>query len=599
MRRPSVPLALLLACFVALHVFYNAAIPLGEGPDEPGHFAYTTFLAREGRLPVQQANPAASDVPGEGHQPPLAYLLATPALLWLSPEQPQIALRSNPDFVWNGGSSPAAFIRGSREYWPWQGTTLAWHIARAVSGLWGLLALVFTFLAGRRLAPDRESPLPLLAAALVAFNPQFLFTTALVSNDALLAALGAALLWLCVRPPLSLAAYVSLGLVFGAALLTKQSALLLGPLLLWAGWRTSAGNMGRFARATLVWGCTALLVAGWWYWRNWQLYGDIFGLAVFRAEFATQPFSWRDPVAWWGALGQLFTSFWARFGWLSLRPPGWMLVVYALIAVVALVGLLRPLVASRSMLIAQGRRLPVTSFMQSPWFAALLVCAMASVWTLAFALTAGLVAWQGRMLFPAIGAIALLLGKGLCHAKRMLWPLQIALFTLALLMPLVVIAPAYQWRVLPPGVAQATVGMPTYARFARSWQQGVELRGWHLGGTQRPATDLSVVFTWHALEPVPTNWTVFVHLLDANEQVVAESNSIPQAGQHPMPLWTAGDWVADEHTLPLPAALPPGSYRLRVGLYRADDDDQERAAAWAADGLRLGDTAELGVVEIK
>ena len=50
---------------------------------------------------------------------------------------------------------------------------------------------------------------------------------------------------------------------------------------------------------------------------------------------------------------------------------------------------------------------------RSPWVAPWLMVGMAFAWTLAFAGTAGLVAWQGRMLFPAIGAISVLLALGL------------------------------------------------------------------------------------------------------------------------------------------------------------------------------------------
>ncbi|MBC8074631.1 MAG: hypothetical protein H7Y32_01025, partial [Chloroflexales bacterium] len=71
----ALPLWLMLGCFLALSLVYNAVVPLGEGPDEGGHFDYVLFLARAGRLPVQARTPEQqSDVPGEGHQPPLAYL---------------------------------------------------------------------------------------------------------------------------------------------------------------------------------------------------------------------------------------------------------------------------------------------------------------------------------------------------------------------------------------------------------------------------------------------------------------------------------------------------------------------------------------------
>ncbi len=399
-QRENRSLALLIILFLILCGMYNANIPLGEGPDEPGHLAYVLFLAREWRLPVQRTAPAQSDVPGEGHQPPLAYLLAAPAVAWMSAADRQIILTPNRTFVWKGGDQPAAFMRGSREYWPWQGSTLVWHLARAVSALCGVATVVWTYLAARILWPCRQSA-PLMAAALVAFNPQFLFICALVSNDPLLSALSAAILWRCLalaRTP-AWPGFVLCGLLFGLALLTKQSALLLGPLLLWVGWRAACGTWLRFVRYTLAWTLTATLVAGWWYLRNGYLYGDIFGAAMFSAEFAGQPFAWDNLAAWAGAMGQLFGSFWACFGWMSVVPPAWTIWIYGILSGLACLGWL-----------FRRNREPGTGAL---WVGPLILLAMACAWTLSFAAAAGLVAWQGRMLFPAISAVGILLAGGI------------------------------------------------------------------------------------------------------------------------------------------------------------------------------------------
>jgi len=604
----------LLALFAALHALYNLQTPLGEGPDEPGHLAYVFFLAREGRLPVQRPD-GAGDVPGEGHQPPLAYLLAAPAALALPPAERVVTLSADPGFVWAGGDSPAAFRRGSRELWPWQGIAPAWHLARAVSGLWGLLTVALTFLAARALRPG-DGALPLLAAALVALNPQFLFSTALVSNDGLLAALCTAALWLCLGargadPAASPRMapwwrFVALGALFGLALITKQSALLLGPLLLWAGWRASPGDQRRFVALTLIWGLTAVAVAGWWFLRNWRLYGDPLGLAVFTAEFATQAFAWREPAAWRTALAQLFASFWARFGWMSVRPPDWTIWAYGGLCALGGVGWL---VWGRGQGDKGTRGPPGRA---NGWAGVVILLAMALLWNVAFALTAGLVAWQGRLVFPAIAAVGLLLAGGLrafagpgargaansaASFRLLFFGFGVPMLALALWMPFGVIAPAYRWDVLGPGEAEALIERPAYARFAQSWERGVALRGWRSAGPTRAGEPLAVHLVWHSLEPVPRDWTVFVHLVAPDGRIAAESNSRPRGGALPFPAWTPGDWVDDRHALPLPAGLPPGEYRLVVGLYQPERDDR-RQAVWGADGAFVGDNAEVGTVEV-
>lgn len=627
------PLTFILIMYFALATLYNAVVPLGEGPDETGHMNYVLFLANEGRLPVQGVE-GRDDVPGEGHQPPLAYLLAAPATLLVSAEQRQVALTANPSFVWSGGEQPNAFVRGSQELWPWRAGVLAWHLARSVSALWGALVVGCTWAIARRL---HDSPtLALLAAALVAFNPQFLFTSALVTNDALLAALSAGSLlaamgkmqhatcnmqhagkaigekqWAIASRDASImhhASYIILGLLLGLALITKQSALILLPLLPLAAWLCYGRDWRRGLGFLVANSVVIALVAGWWYLRNWRLYGDLFGLEAFRAEFLTQAWDWRDPAAWLGALWQLHESFWGRFGWMSVYAPNWWSVLTAVLVLIATVGVAWRLVVAKS----EDRR-------------ALLVCygllvvlpALALVWTLSFALTAGLVAWQGRFLFPAIAPIAVLLAAGMGAKGNGRWAMgdgqkpgpprmsllvtsiaSLVSFAAAIYLPLATIAPSYSWHVISQTKALQQRGEPVYLRFAENWKQGVELRGWRQEGTWRAGETVSITFTWHALEPSSRNWAMFIHLIDSSKQIVAERNMQPLGGQAPMKLWTANDWLQDPQTLILPENLAPGEYTLRIGLYDQQSKKGRRQGIWDESGEFVGDGADLARITV-
>lgn len=590
---------LIIAAYLGLALLYNVVTPLGEGPDEPGHAGYAFFLAREGRLPVQRGSAQESDVPGEGHQPPLAYALAALALLWLPPDQRSFDLPANPRFTWAGGHQVNAAAHGSREYLPWSGGVLAWRLARAASSLAGALTIAATYLAALTIGYGRSTAL--LAAGLVAFNPQFLFMSALITNDPLLTALSAVVLLLAVQAAvrgMSTTRAALLGLALGLALITKQSALLLAPVALLAagtgalyregftgGWRAAARHGLR--RAGLV-AAVAGLVSGWWYARNIQLYGDPLGLQLFRAEFVTQPFNASDPAAWSAAIGQLFASFWARFGWMNVFPPAWTIWCYAALTALALLAL------------AWHRR-------QHRWQLAthwplLALPALAFGWVVAFAFTAGLVAWQGRLLFPALPAIAIVLAIGLDtlanRVPRLVTSLAIsALCALALWMPLGVIRPAYPFYTLPEQVALERLGMPVYARFGLRGEPGAELRGWRLTGEPRPGNTIKVTLIWHALGRQNRDWTVFVHLVDASERIVAEDNRQPLDGAFPMTQWVAGDWIEDPHPLALPADLSPGQYRLRVGLYDREGEGRRTGMFDAAGDLR-GDYLELGTIRI-
>lgn len=605
--KARLPLIALVALFLALCVLYNLTTPPGEGPDEPGHAAYVFFVVRERRLPVQCLPPCVSDVPGSGHHPPLAYLLATPAALWLPHPLRAFDLPGNPRFTWAGGDQVNAVAHGSREQWPWDAQVWAWRLARGVSSLAGAATVVFTYLAVRALHRSTEHAangdlMALLAAALVALNPQFIFISSLISNDALLAALGAALLWLVVSSPRSLLRAMLIGVVLGLALITKQSAWVFAPFVfVWCvtggvthmstkTLRPSHAADGRAATppvggATLPVGAAtprssmavvvvgAMIIAGWWYLRNWQLYGDPLGLQAFRAEFATQAFDATNLAAWAGALTTLYESFWARFGWMNLPAPPWTMAVYVALLAVSVAGWVR--------LLAR----PKKAICRWTWqLAALPILSL--VWVVSFAFTAGLVAWQGRLLFPAIAAIATLLACGLSvwlrHGASVML-LIVGMASIAAWLPVSVIRPAYPFQTLSSSAVRAWEGHETYARFARSTEPGAVIRRWRIEGTPRPGATIELALLWNAVSRQDRDWWTFVHLVDANRRIVTEDNREPRNGAYPMSQWVAGDWVEARYSLAIPANLSPGEYALWVGLW--DPATGRRAAFFDDDNV--------------
>ncbi len=96
----------------------------------------------------------------------------------------------------------------------------------------------------------------------------------------------------------------------------------------------------------------------------------------------------------------------------------------------------------------------------------------------------------------------------------------------------------------------------------------VELIGYDLGEAVRaPGSPLEVTLHWHALETPDRNYHTFVHLLDADDGIVAQHDGPPAAGQLPSRGWLPGEHLTDTHLLRLPADLPDGDYRLGVGFY--------------------------------
>ena len=136
----------IVVAYVLLALWWSVVVPIGEGPDEPGHFNYALFMAREGRLPVQSEG--AGEVPGEGHQPPLAYWLMQPALLWLPPAEQTLETARTPS-----SGPPATRLTRTcarrADIWPYSGIGRAWHSARAISALLCGATVALTYVARR------------------------------------------------------------------------------------------------------------------------------------------------------------------------------------------------------------------------------------------------------------------------------------------------------------------------------------------------------------------------------------------------------------------------------------------------------------------
>jgi hypothetical protein len=81
---------------------------------------------------------------------------------------------------------------------------------------------------------------------------------------------------------------------------------------------------------------------------------------------------------------------------------------------------------------------------------------------------------------------------------------------------------------------------------------------------------LSLTLYWQALGPIEEDYTVFVHLLDAEGVIVAQGDSPPVEGHYPTSLWRPGELVRDEHRLASGPRDMMKGVRFAVGLYLPD-----------------------------
>ncbi len=302
-RRGPVPL---LAVFVLLAGLYSLVVPVFEGPDEIWHFAFADYLAQGRGLPRLSATQPDIWLRSAAH-PPLYYLPVAALIAPLDrsdfPAQFRFNLASPHITPGAVSDRPNLLVHPAREAFPYQQAVLAVHVGRLVSvalgalTVWGAWELVWRLL--RRHSSSRG--LAVLATALAAFVPQFIYGSGVINNDALATAVAT---WTLVAVlelmnSLSRRWAVAVGLGLGISLLSKLGMVALLPLpalaLAVANAQVVRGWLGRARwlppdvpaaqlspqsrwRATAAAGLwlygVAAVVAGWWYARNWLLYGD-------------------------------------------------------------------------------------------------------------------------------------------------------------------------------------------------------------------------------------------------------------------------------------------------------------------------------------
>jgi 4-amino-4-deoxy-L-arabinose transferase-like glycosyltransferase len=311
--RPHAAGALAFICiaYVALAAWYAASIPFGQAPDESAHLPYVAYVADHGALPIFRAGVGSY----EYHQAPLYYAAAVPAYLI------------------------GRAIAPGHEY-------LA---VRLFGILLGLGVICFSYLLGQVFCLGKAW-LTVGVAGFVAFLPMHVALSASVTNDIGTEVPFAAGLWqmsVAMRDGWSWRRVIVVGVLSGLAVLMKSSGLALLPVA-WLAVLLSGRESGARRTAVRIAGLTIamLAVSGWWFVRNWILYGDPLAWGAFMETFKGAPT--RHSAPWQSlstfnyvlvVLGWTFASFWGVFG--TWKPAAFMPTwgVYMPLAVITAAGL--------------------------------------------------------------------------------------------------------------------------------------------------------------------------------------------------------------------------------------------------------------------
>ncbi len=575
-RRTAAGLVALIGLFVVLAGYYSFVTPIFETPDEVWHYAYIRQLVLNRALPVVDAE-GKEPYRHEGLQPPLYYALGSAVVAWMDasdlslPEPNPFARIGEPRAASNDNRN--AFLHPDDRANPLRGAALAVHLLRLYSILLGAGTVLLTWLLAHEVLD-----LPIVAwgaAILVALLPQFLFISGAISNDNLATPLAVATLLILARITrrgLTVRRAGILGGLIGAALLTKLNTIALAPLallvLLYVALRTR--DLVLPAKSGAIVAGIAAAIAGWWYLRNVLLYGDpttFQRLAVLVGQRSNPMSLWR----WIGAENEgLRLSLWGVFGWFDILASPAFYQFYDALAILGLIGL--------AVALAKRRHLSAAVAILPLWGVLIFV----ALWKYA----SEIVTSQGRLLFPALPAWAVLWSWGLMTLIPARWrggmlaALTGVLALVAASVPTLVIAPAYA----PAVVADAT--LPGNAvPLAWHFDNGVEWLG--------VAVDRQDVFpgdtvrvTVYARVPAgeAPRTALYVHLVNAAGVIVAQRDSLLASGNlapHPAPIV-----IADAYDVSIPIGAPsPGEWQVEAGMY--DPAGGTRIPARDASGLEI------------
>jgi hypothetical protein len=445
-------ITLLLVLFIAKGVIITFAHAPYSGHDEVAHYAYLQVVAEEGRIPELpdleewRATYAEQGVYVHDRMPEIFWQYCRRTTIDWSPgcgdyERAIYAMTLAGEFyptgwIYTANHPPLYYLVMTPLYWLTDGMAVETqlYIFRMAAIPFGLATVVLAWLTTRTLFP-RERFLVLLVPAVVAFQPQVSYESAMLNNDILAIAFSSAVIYLIARglkyrfPPGTVAL---IGFFYGLAVLSKNTSLTAGAIIAfamifgigvrrWREWMAKGGLAAGIA-GMMIWP---------WYLYMYRTYGDFTGLKRIRELQYWNYGDDRRPSIWAQLESQRFMwgrwrETWGEFGWRLIPLSPELLRGIFWVCLLAAVGIavwaVRLLLTQRAML--AGKSNPETDLLPAGADAIWLLerwqvvgvltmgvaCILAYLAILQFGTTFSLT--QARYYFPAIVPAALLFAIG-------------------------------------------------------------------------------------------------------------------------------------------------------------------------------------------
>src|SRR5688572_4959843 len=402
-------LTVIFCLYFLLAVGYSLLMPIWEAPDEGAHFHLAWYLARKDQYAPEEKNYEAT-------QPRAYYYFGSVIIRALDKINPDFSDYTYPhEFKYN--------IRIPERRFDWNAENyrflLGVYMLRWVNILFGALALWLNWKAFQVITPD--SPwLRITALALMALTPQYLHIMSSVNNDTLGTVVGALLFYLVIRVVKEPANWLALLTVILAIILPLTTKLTVLPVsaavLLIIATQWFFGFKQK--RWLIISGLVIVICAGLLY---------VFFPETIRT--AESEITWRlfglrkkgvDLEYLITISNQILQTYWGKVGWLAVGLPAWIVNSLAALGIVGAGIHIYKLIKLKT-------KVPQFTL----WIAALLIALFTILAVARNGLTTG--ATQGRLLFPAIGALSILMISGWHNVLPEKYQIKLPLFVIILM----------------------------------------------------------------------------------------------------------------------------------------------------------------------
>ena len=381
-------LVLIFTLYFLLAVGYSLLMPIWEAPDEGAHYHLAWYLTTGGRYASYKAN-------YEALQPRLYYYFSAGILHALGKVNPEFIIYYFPkEYKYN--------IRIPERRFEWTDETYRFlvgaYVLRWINIIFGGIALWLNWKTFKFIVPEKTT-LCLAAFGLAALTPQYLHIMSSVNNDSVGTLAGALLFYLTIRSLKESSILWSVMTILLAIVLPFITKLTVLPVsaavLVIIAWKWI------FKFTQKRWLMVSILLLFVSVVTLYLLFPEIVQTALSEIKWRLLSFRKKGITDEYIKVitSQILATYWGKVGWLAVGLPSW--IINGLTAL----GLIGMTLQGYALAKAKVNRQQL-----SLWVGTWLIAIFTILAVFRNGLTTG--ATQGRLLFPAIGALSLLMVAG-------------------------------------------------------------------------------------------------------------------------------------------------------------------------------------------